>query len=59
LRIHVDDAVMDGMKPRSDALRLVGRMGGSEWCRTTDKFILPRPGSADPAEVRRTLDEDR
>ncbi|MEW5874515.1 MAG: flavin reductase family protein [Candidatus Zixiibacteriota bacterium] len=56
LRIHVDDSVMDGMKPRSEVLRLVGRMGGSEWCRTTDKFILPRPDSADPEAIRRSLE---
>lgn len=58
-RIHVDDDALDGVRPRSEVLKLVGRMGGSEWCRTTDKFNLPRPGSADPAEVRKALDEGR
>ncbi|HWO56225.1 MAG TPA: flavin reductase family protein [bacterium] len=57
VRIHVDDAAMDGMRPRSAALRLVARMGGTEWCRTTDTFHLMRPASADPAAVRRELDE--
>jgi len=57
MRIHVDDAALDGTRPLSDALKLVGRMGGSEWCRTTDKFILPRPANADPLDVRRALDE--
>lgn len=59
LRIHVDDRAIDGTRPLSDVLKLVGRMGGSEWCRTTDKFVLPRPASADPTEVKRALDESR
>lgn len=59
LRIHVDDAVLDGVRPRSDALKLVGRMGGSEWCRTTDKFNLKRPESTDPADVRRDYEAGR
>lgn len=59
LRIYVDDAALDGTRPLSDVLKLVGRMGGSEWCRTTDKFNLQRPASADPAEVKRALDESR
>ncbi len=56
VRIYADDAILDGIRPRSDALQLVGRMGGDEWCRTTDKFSLRRPDSTDPAEVKRTLD---
>lgn len=56
LRIHVDDAVLDDMRPISGALKLVGRMGGPEYCTTTDTFNLHRPDSADPAEVRRSLD---
>jgi flavin reductase (DIM6/NTAB) family NADH-FMN oxidoreductase RutF len=59
LRIHVDDAALDGTRPRSDALHLVGRMGGSEWCRTSDKFMLLRPSSADPSDAKRSLDEGR
>lgn len=59
LRIHVDDAALDGTRPLSDTLNLVGRMGGSEWCRTTAKFNLQRPASNDPAEVKRALDEGR
>ncbi len=56
VRIHVNDAVMEGGRPRSDALRLVGRMGGDEWCRTRDKLSLRRPDSTDPSVVRRSLD---
>lgn len=51
-RIHVRDGVLDGTAPRADALRLVGRMGKTEWCTTRERFLLPRPASADPADVR-------
>lgn len=56
LRIHVVDEAMDGTRPKSDVLNLVGRMGGDDWCRTTSRFVLPRPKSADPAEVKAALD---
>ncbi len=56
VRIHVIDEALDGTSPRSDVLKLVARMGGAEWCRTTDKFILKRPTSNVPAEVRRALE---
>lgn len=59
IRIYVEDAALDGTRPLSDVLKLVGRMGGSEWCRTIDKFLLPRPASTDPVEVKRALDEGR
>lgn len=55
VRIHVDDAVLDGNRPKSDALKLVGRMGGPEWCRTTDIMTFKRPASTDPDDVRKTL----
>jgi flavin reductase (DIM6/NTAB) family NADH-FMN oxidoreductase RutF len=52
VRIHVrDDAVDESLRPRSDVLRLVGRMGGDDWVRTRDRFELRRPASTDPAEV--------
>jgi diguanylate cyclase (GGDEF)-like protein len=38
---------------------LVGRLGGDEWCTTRDRFTLPRPGSADPAEVAAELERAR
>jgi flavin reductase (DIM6/NTAB) family NADH-FMN oxidoreductase RutF len=50
VRLHVIDEALDGLTPRPEALRLVGRMGGDWWVRTTDRFSLPRPGSADPAQ---------
>jgi flavin reductase (DIM6/NTAB) family NADH-FMN oxidoreductase RutF len=60
-RIHVDDDAMDGLTPVPEALDLVGRLGGHEWCTTRDRFTLPRPVSVDPAEVaadlRRQLDQ--
>lgn len=52
-RIHVHDDVLDGLTPRADALRLVGRMGGDEWCTTRGRFLLPRPATADPEQLRR------
>lgn len=55
VRIHVDESVMNGTTPNSDALKLVGRMGGPEWCRTNVKFELKRPASADPTEVSNSL----
>ena len=55
LRIHVDDAMLDGTRPLSDKLQLVGRMGGPEYCRTRDTFDLKRPDSADPADVRKSM----
>ena len=54
-RIHVRDDAMDGMTPDPDALDLVGRLGGDWWCTTRDRFLLPRPGSRDPEEVRAEL----
>lgn len=43
--VHIaDDVLVDG-KISSDKLDLVGRMGGAEYCRTRDKFDLPRPTS--------------
>lgn len=50
--IHVKDEAMDGLRPRTDVLDLVGRLGGDEWCTTRDRFTLPRPASADGHEVR-------
>lgn len=55
VRIHVDESVMNGAIPNSDALKLVGRMGGPEWCRTRAKFDLKRPDSVDPVVVRSAL----
>lgn len=56
-RIHVRDDAMDGMTPLPDRLDLVARLGGDWWCTTRDRFVLPRPGSREPEEVRRELHE--
>lgn len=58
-RIHVIDEAMDGMTPCPEALDLVGRLGGSLWCTTRDRFSLPRPSSRDPEDVRRERPERR
>ena len=52
VRLHVNDEALDGLTPRPEALRLVGRMGGDWWVRTTDRFALPRPDSADTVQLR-------
>lgn len=53
--IHVRDDAIDGHVPVPDALDLVARMGGDEWCTTRDRFTLPRPSSADPDVVAAEL----
>jgi flavin reductase (DIM6/NTAB) family NADH-FMN oxidoreductase RutF len=56
VRIHVrDDAVDERLRPRAGILRLVGRGGGDDWIRTSDRFELLRPSSVDPAEVAASL----
>jgi flavin reductase (DIM6/NTAB) family NADH-FMN oxidoreductase RutF len=42
-RIHVDEAVLAGFVPDPELMQLVGRMGGSLWCTTRDRFTLVRP----------------
>jgi flavin reductase (DIM6/NTAB) family NADH-FMN oxidoreductase RutF len=45
--IHVDDELLDeALHIDPDALRAVGRMGGMEYCRTRDRFALPRGRAA-------------
>jgi len=55
VRVHVKDEAMDGLVPRGEALDLVARMGGDDWCTTRDRFTLRRPDSADPAIVADAL----
>lgn len=43
LRIHVDDAVLDGTRIDHDALRAVGRMAGTGYTTTRDRFERDRP----------------
>jgi flavin reductase (DIM6/NTAB) family NADH-FMN oxidoreductase RutF len=55
-RIHVRDDVLDGVVPDPGALRLVGRMGGSSWCTTRDRFELARPT---PAEALAAAEQEQ
>lgn len=43
---HVDDVVIDNFRIDAAVLRPVGRMGGPQYCRTSDTFDLPRPGTS-------------
>ncbi len=43
LRFHVDDALFDDFRIDPDKLRAFGRMGGTSYARTTDRFDLVRP----------------
>jgi flavin reductase (DIM6/NTAB) family NADH-FMN oxidoreductase RutF len=43
VRFHVDDAVIDEFRIDADKLRAVGRMSGSDYARTRDRFSLVRP----------------
>ncbi|MBX9605055.1 MAG: flavin reductase family protein [Gammaproteobacteria bacterium] len=45
VRIHVDDEYFDDFRIDPDKLRAVGRMAGSTYARTTDRFDLVRPGA--------------
>ncbi len=42
VRFHVSRKVFQEGKVDSGLLKLVGRMGGFEYTRTTDRFVLPR-----------------
>lgn len=41
--IHINDAVLRDGKIPPELLDTIGRMGGPEYCRTTERFTLPRP----------------
>ena len=44
VQIHLDDAALDHDGWADPALLdLVGRLGGSSYCRTTERFEIPRP----------------
>lgn len=43
VRFHVDDAYFDDFKIDPDRLRAIGRMGGSAYSRTRDRFEMVRP----------------
>ena len=44
LRFHVDEDYIEDFRIDPDKLRAVGRMAGSTYVRTTDRFELQRPG---------------
>ena len=41
--MHVDDAVLNGDRIDPDRLCAIGRMGGTSYSRTTDRFEIVRP----------------
>jgi flavin reductase (DIM6/NTAB) family NADH-FMN oxidoreductase RutF len=43
LRIHVREDLLHDYRIDPDGLRAIGRMGGPTYCRTGDRFDLPRP----------------
>ena len=43
VRIHVDEACCDDLRVDPERLRAIGRMGGSTYARTTDRFEMARP----------------
>jgi len=43
LRFHVDDSVLKEGRVDTDRLRPIGRMGGIDYVRTTDRFSMVRP----------------
>lgn len=44
LAIHVEESVLDGTRINSDALKAIGRMAGSSYIRTRDRFEVGWPG---------------
>lgn len=43
LCMHIDDAVMREGRVDPQLLDTIGRMGGSDYCRTTDRLLIKRP----------------
>jgi flavin reductase (DIM6/NTAB) family NADH-FMN oxidoreductase RutF len=41
--VHVDESVLQQDRLDPDALDLIGRMGGLQYSRTTERFEIPRP----------------
>jgi len=44
VRFHLADEIFSGETVDPDRLRAIGRMGGSAYVRTMDRFEMPRPG---------------
>lgn len=43
VRFHIDDAIVEDFRIDPDKLRAIGRMGGSTYTRTGDRFQMERP----------------
>ena len=43
VRFHVDDRYFDNFKIDPDKLKAIGRMGGTSYTRTRDRFDMVRP----------------
>jgi len=43
VRFHVDDDYVTNFQIDPDKLRAIGRMGGSSYTRTRDRFDMARP----------------
>jgi flavin reductase (DIM6/NTAB) family NADH-FMN oxidoreductase RutF len=43
VRFHVDDAIVQDFRIDPEKLRAIGRMGGSAYARTRDRFDMARP----------------
>ncbi|HKZ23559.1 MAG TPA: flavin reductase family protein [Thermoplasmata archaeon] len=54
VRLHVDDAVMTEGRVDIHKVRAIGRLGGSQYCRTQDVFEMVRPRITGPKSARRT-----
>jgi flavin reductase (DIM6/NTAB) family NADH-FMN oxidoreductase RutF len=44
VRFHVSESIIDNYRIDPDAWHPIGRMGGTVYTRTTDRFDMPRPG---------------
>ena len=53
LLFHIDDSLFDNFSLDPGALRAFGRMGGSTYARTTDRFEMTRPSSGESGSKRR------
>ena len=51
LRFHVEDALFDEYRIDADRLRAIGRIGGPNYARTTDRFNMPRPNEQQSAKA--------
>lgn len=52
VRFHVDDRIIDNFRIDPEQLRAIGRMGGSGYAKTRDRFDIARPGSVPPPRLK-------